>query len=67
MTPSSDPKPTVKPTIQRVYTLNEVMDLLHTILKMQNVFSDQLDDLITKVDEINLPVGSGMGVESYES
>lgn len=46
--------------------LQSQRDLLSTLLRMQNTLSDQIDDLITKVDEINLPTGSGFTTD-YES
>lgn len=46
--------------------LSSQLELLNTLLKMQNIFSDQVDELITKVDEINLPTGSGFSTD-YES
>lgn len=46
--------------------LSEVKTLVQTLLRAQSAFSDQLDDLQNKVDEINLPVGDGFE-RSYES
>lgn len=61
------PQPIREVTLVNLMTeLQAQRDLLNTLLKMQNVMSDQIDDLITKVDEINLPTGPGFTTE-YES
>lgn len=64
VTPSAQPRPVTLEDVMR--ELQAQREMLNIVLKTQNVFSDQVDELITKVDEINLPVGSGMGIE-YES